>query len=96
MAEGAQTYPHGIHEYYDMFSMQGYYTYFIDYYIAYVLNILSTVMTPFGLSPDVLWGIKEGVSFENVYLYLLLPQIQYANYVLPIINLPLERGFLLG
>ena len=72
-AEGVQTYPHGIHKYYDMFSMEGYYTYFIDYYIAYVINILSSILTPFGLSPDVLWGMKEGISFENVYLYLLLP-----------------------
>jgi len=53
--------------------MEGYYTYYIDYYIAYIMNILSMFMTPFGLPPDVLWGIKEGISFENVYLYLLLP-----------------------
>ena len=96
MAEGAQTYPHGIHKYYDMFSMNGYYSYYIDYYIAYVINLLSLFTTPFGLPPDVLWGIKEGTSFENVYLYLILPQIEYPDYVLPIINLPLERGFLLG
>ena len=60
-----------------------------------MINLITFFTAPFGLPPDVLWGIKEGTSFENVYLYLLLPQIQYMEYVLPIINLPLERGFLL-
>ena len=73
MAEGAQSYPSGIHKYYDMFSQSGYYTYYIDYYIAYILSIVSMFLTPFGLPADVLWGIKEGISFENVYLYLILP-----------------------
>lgn len=56
-----------------MYSMQGYYTYYIDYYIAWIISLVTRFLTPFGLAPDVLWGIKEGTSFENVYLYLILP-----------------------
>ena len=93
-AEGYQTYPTGIHKYYDMFSLSGYYTYYIDYYIATFLQGLG--LFTYGIPLDVLWGIKEGTSFENIWYFLLLPRIYFKQWWLPIIGLEVEKGFKLG
>ena len=34
VAEGHQTYPQGIDKYYDVYSLNGYFSYFIDYLIV--------------------------------------------------------------
>ena len=40
-AEGEQTYPSGIHKYYDIYSLEGYWIYLTDYWIAaYLLGPL--------------------------------------------------------
>ena len=93
-AEGFQTYPTGIHKYYDMFSLSGYYTYYIDYYIARFLEMWG--LFTYGVPLDVLWGIKNGTSFENIWYYLLLPRIYFKHLWLPIIGLEVEKGFKLG
>ena len=33
LAEGAHNYPHGIHKYYDMFSLEGYFLFASDYFV---------------------------------------------------------------
>tara|TARA_B110000305_G_C19208205_1_gene524555 strand:+ start:378 stop:716 length:339 start_codon:yes stop_codon:yes gene_type:complete len=90
-AEGYQTYPTGIHKYYDMFSLSGYYTYYIDYYIARFLEMWG--LFTYGIPLDVLWGIKNGTSFENIWYYLLMPRIYFKHLWLPIIGLEVEKGF---
>ena len=38
-AEGAHSYPHGIHKYYDIFSFRGYVRYLIDYATVYIIEL---------------------------------------------------------
>ena len=77
-----------------MFSLSGYYTYYVDYYIATFLDFWG--FFTYGIPLDVLWGIKNGTSFENIWYLLLLPRIYFQNLWLPIIGLEVEKGFKLG
>ena len=77
-----------------MFSLGGYYTYYIDFYIASSIDALGYFS--YGLPPDVLWGIKNGTSFENIWYLLLLPRVYFKHLWLPIIGLEVEKGFKLG
>ena len=77
-----------------MFSLSGYYTYYIDYYLATFLQTWG--FFTYGIPLDVLWGIKEGTSFENIWYFLLLPRIYFKQWWLPIIGLEVEKGFKLG
>jgi hypothetical protein len=77
-----------------LFSLGGYYTYYIDFYIASSIDALGYFS--YGLPPDVLWGIKNGTSFENIWYLLLLPRVYFKHLWLPIIGLEVEKGFKLG
>ena len=39
IAEGAHSYPHGIHKYYDIFSFRGYLRYLVDYWTVYIIEV---------------------------------------------------------
>ena len=93
-AEGYQTYPTGIHKYYDLFSLTGYYNYYFDYYVASFFDFWG--FFSFGLPLDVIWGIREGTSFENIWYLLILPKIYYKEFLLPILGMEVEKGFVLG
>ena len=48
-AEGSQTYPMGIHKYYDMHSIRGYANYWIVYALMWQSELLMTILTSWNI-----------------------------------------------
>ena len=98
MAEGAQSYPHGIHKYYDIFSLKGYLRYLIDYITVYIIEVTGRVTI---IPVDIIhaWFNKDN---ENWKMPLLVYGIHRLGnpFIFPItkilfayIQIEVERGF---
>ena len=98
IAEGAHSYPHGIHKYYDIFSLRGYIRYIIDYITVYIIELTGRVTI---IPVDIIhaWFTKDN---ENWKLPFLVHGIQMLRNPLSVpitsilfeyIQIEVERGF---
>ena len=97
-AEGQQTYPKGIHKYYDIYSWEGYKAYFLDYALAWVFQYWTVVT----ILPLDVWVaiIRDNVEKDYIRLADLYVIYNYfalvRQYLFPILGWDLERGFVVG
>ena len=98
IAEGNQTYPSGIHKYYDVFSWEGYKQYFYDFCLAWIFSYWTVVT----ILPLDVWVaiIRDNVEKDYIRLVDLYVIYHYfalvREYLFPILNWQLERGFYVG
>ena len=104
-AEGEQTYPKGISKYYDIYSLNGYFSYLIDYLIVvWIVEPLRWIMwPPFSFFPLETWIAFFTKDLDNWYNGIIVASIY--NMFLPFglslaalsfFEIPLERGFAMG
>ena len=104
-AEGEQTYPQGISKYYDIYSMNGYLSYLIDYLlVVWVVEPIRWLMWPpfsfFPLETWIAWFTKD---LDNWYNGIIVASISNMFFpfglslaALSFFEIPLERGFAMG
>lgn len=104
-AEGEQTYPKGISKYYDIYSLNGYFSYLIDYLIVvWIVEPIRWLMWPpfsfFPLETWIAWFTKDlgnwynGIVVSAIYKMFLPFGLSLA--ALSFFEIPLERGFAMG
>ena len=98
IAEGAHAYPHGIHKYYDVFSLRGYTRYIIDYITVYVIKLTSLVTI---IPVDIInaWFNTDNSNWSTPFLifgvrFLISPLlIPISDLWLAYLQIEVERGF---
>ena len=98
MAEGAQSYPYGIHKYYDIFSLRGYLRYLIDYITVYIIEVTGRLtIIPVDLIHA--WFNKDNSNWQMIFLIHGLHQLAnpflfpIRNIIFAFIQIEVERGF---
>tara|TARA_B110000305_G_C19212637_1_gene526617 strand:+ start:335 stop:730 length:396 start_codon:yes stop_codon:yes gene_type:complete len=104
-AEGEQMYPQGISKYYDIYSLNGYLSYLIDYLLViWIVEPIRWLMWPpfsfFPLETWIAWFTKD---LDNWYNGIVVASIvnMFAPFglhlaALSFFEIPLERGFAMG
>ena len=104
-AEGEQMYPQGISKYYDIYSLNGYLSYLIDYLLViWIVEPIRWLMWPpfsfFPLETWIAWFTKD---LDNWYNGIVVASIvnMFAPFglhlaALSFFPIPLERGFAMG
>ena len=97
-AEGFQTYPKGVHKYYDVFSWEGYKAYFYDFCLAWIFQYWTIVtVLPLDVWVAIINGNVEKDYIKLIDLYVIYNYFSlFRHYLFPILNWPLERGFFVG
>ena len=101
-AYGNHVYPSGIHKYYDLYSLDGYWLFFTDYLICLLLlepiQLMFWWLYPWNQVPiEVLtwWGELGFGNFEQI-VYVIALKFWYW-WIYPVFSnvmqLPVERGF---
>ena len=98
MAEGAHAYPHGIHKYYDIFSLRGYIRYLIDYITVYIIELTGRITV---IPVDVIhaWFTRDNSNWQVPFLIFgierLLNPLSFpiTNILLEYLQIEVERGF---
>ena len=71
-------YPYGIHKYYDLYSVEGYTAYFIDYFLAWVFQYWTVVT----ILPLDLWVPIINGDIEKDYIRLIDLWVIYNYFTL--------------
>lgn len=104
-AEGEQMYPSGIHKYYDIFSLRGYFNYLIDWLLVFwIIRPLKFLLWPpfsfFPLETWIAWFTKDLSNWYNGIVIAKLNNMFFPfglnKAVISFFDIPLERGFSMG
>lgn len=98
IAEGAHAYPHGIHKYYDIFSLRGYIRYLIDYITVYIIELTGRITV---IPVDVIhaWFTRDNSNWKVPFMIFgierLLNPLSFpiTNILLEYLQIEVERGF---
>ena len=76
-ASGSQLYPQGLSKYYDLYSLEGIYEYFIDWLVIWGYTIISP-LTLF-IPVDIWVAVFNGLSWSGLWKILIPAVVHYPG-----------------